>query len=245
MTKDTQETNKNQLSDQDIYEIFSEALLSGSLKAGAKLGEQRLATVFEVSRERIRKILKRLGYERLVETIPNRGSYVVNPSIDNAREIYEARRIVESGIAMRIAKLMTDEQQQELRSHVAREQNAHKQGNRVDAVKLSGEFHILLAEMTGNDFVIHTMRELVARTSMLVALFERNHGSECSVEEHDNILLALESRDSYQAARAMTAHLAMIETRLQPCSVPSTKADVVPVLKKLINEYKARQTKRS
>lgn len=240
MAKSGPDTHDTQLNDQAIYEIFCEALLSGSLKAGAKLGEQRLAAVFGVSRERIRKVLKRLGYERLVETIPNRGSYVVNPSIDNAREIYEARRIVESGIAMRLARTLSQQQQHELRAHLELEQQAHAQGSRVDAVKLSGEFHTLLADMTGNDFIIHTMRELVARTSMLVALFERQQGSECAVEEHETILQALESGDSYRAARAMTAHLAMIETRLKPGSTPAARVDVLPVLKKLIEEYRAR-----
>lgn len=229
-----------QFDDQAIHSILSEALLSGRLMAGAKLGEQRLAAVFGVTRERIRKVLLRLGHERLIETFPNRGAYVVNPSIEDAREIYEARRIVEGGIAWRLAECLNDEQKALLRAHFTSERQAHLHNSRADSVRLSGEFHILLARMTGNEFVIRTMQELVARTSMLVAFFEDSNASECAVEEHEEILLALENRNPAGAAHAMMVHLALIETRLHPRAAPPGKADLLPALKEAIDAYLAR-----
>lgn len=226
--------------DQEIYAILSEALLSGRLMAGAKLGEQRLAAVFGVTRERIRKVLLRLGHERLIETFPNRGAYVVNPSIEDAREIYEARRIVEGGIAWRLAECLNDEQKTLLRAHFTSERQAHQHNSRADSVRLSGEFHTLLARMAGNEFVMRTMQELVARTSMLVALFEDSNASECAVEEHEEILVALEGRNPAAAAHAMMVHLALIETRLHPRAVPHGKADLLPALKAAIDAYVAR-----
>ncbi len=227
--------------DQIIYDVLSEALLSGQLAAGAKLGEQRLATTFGVTRERIRKVLHRLGHERLIEIIPNRGAYVVNPSIQDAHEIYEARRIVEGGIAWRLAECLNDEQRASLRIHFASEQHAHHQRSRAESVRLSGEFHIILAHMTGNDFLIRTMQELVAKTSMLVALFEDSNATACAVDEHEAILRALEERDSPAAAHAMMVHLALIETRLLPRAVPAGKADVLPALRRAIDSYAARK----
>ena len=226
--------------DQAIHAILSEALLSGRLMAGAKLGEQRLAAVFGVTRERIRKVLLRLGHERLIETFPNRGAYVVNPSIEDAREIYEARRVVEGGIAWHVAERLSDEQQAVLRAHFTSERQAHQHRSRADSVRLSGEFHILLARMTKNEFVIRTMQELVARTSMLVAFFEDSNASECAVDEHEEILLALESRNPAAAAHAMMAHLALIETRLHPRAAPAGKADLLPALNAAIEAYEAR-----
>lgn len=225
--------------DQAVYAILSEALLSGRLTAGAKLGEQRLASAFGVSRERIRKVLQRLGHERLIETIPNRGAYVVNPSIEDAREIYEARRTIEGGIAWRLAECLTAEQRATLRAHFSDEQHAHAHASRAESVRLSGEFHILLARMTGNEFIIRTMQELVTRTSMLVALFEDSDASECAVGEHERILTALESRNPADAARAMTVHLALIETRLHPRATTSGKTEWLPALEAAIQAYMA------
>lgn len=228
---------KLQFDDQTIYSILSEALLSGRLMAGAKLGEQRLADVFGVSRERIRKVLQRLGHERLIETFPNRGAYVVNPSIEDAREIYEARRVVEGGIAWRAAECLSREQQALLRAHFSSERHAQAHKTRAESVRLSGGFHILLARMSQNEFVIRTMQELVARTSMLVAFFEDSSASGCAVDEHEAILQALEARDPAAAAHAMMVHLALIETRLHPRAVHAGKADLLPPLQAAIDEY--------
>lgn len=199
-----------------IYLTLSEALLSGRLAPGAKLGEHKLAAFFGVTRERIRKVLHRLGHERLIEVIPNRGAFVANPGLDDARQIYEARRIVEGGITWQLAQRLSAAQLAALRTHLVAEERAHAEGARAEAIRLSGAFHVLLAEMSRNDLVVRQMQELVSRTSMLVALFEEETTPSCGIDEHVAILQALESRNPAAAAQAMTAHLSLIETRLHP-----------------------------
>ncbi len=228
-----------QLDDQSLYEVLSGTLLSGCLGAGTKLGEQRLATIFDVSRERIRKVLHRLGHERLIEVLPNRGAFVVNPSLQDARQVYEARRILEGGIAWRVAMSLTSEQQSQLRSHFVTEEHAHCHANRAESIRLSGAFHILLAEMTGNDFVMRQMQELVSRNSMLVALFEDDSANSCGIDEHDAIMQALESHDPARAASAMTAHLSLIETRLRPRSTGPRESDLEGIFLAAIDRYAA------
>jgi len=84
--------------EQAIHATLAQTLLAGRLAPGTQLIETRLAQIFGVSRERVRKVLHRLGHERLLELIPNRGCFVSNPTLAQAREIYEARRIVEGGL---------------------------------------------------------------------------------------------------------------------------------------------------
>lgn len=230
------------LDDQSLYEVLSGTLLSGRLGAGTKLGEQRLAGIFGVSRERVRKALHRLGHERLIEVFPNRGAFVVNPSLQDARQVYEARRIVEGGIAWRVAESLTREQQSQLRRHFASEEHAHHHVNRAESIRLSGAFHILLAEMTGNDFVMRQMQELVSRTSMLVALFEDDSATCCGIDEHESILLALESHDPARATHAMTGHLSLIETRLRPRVTGARDSDLETIFSAAIDSYAAQTT---
>ncbi len=227
------------LNEQSLYDVLSGTLLSGRLGAGTKLGEQRLATIFDVSRERVRKVLHRLGHERLIEVFPNRGAFVVNPSLQDARQVYEARRIVEGGIAWRVAGSLTREQQSQLRSHFACEEQAHRHSNRAESIRLSGAFHILLAEMTGNDFVMRQMQELVSRNSMLVALFEDDSAASCGIDEHEAILQALELHDPAGAASAMTAHLSLIETRLRPRTTGPRDSDLETIFTAAIDSYVA------
>jgi DNA-binding GntR family transcriptional regulator len=220
-----------------IYEILADALLSGRLSPGAKLGEQRLADIFGVSRERIRNVLHRLGHERLIDVVRNRGAFVANPGLEEAREIYEARRVVEGGIAWQLATRLSPAQLKTLREHFREEEAAHRKGNRADTIRLSGAFHIVLAGMTRNALVVRQMQELVSRTSMLVALFEQETAPGCGVDEHASILRALETGDPAAAAGAMTAHLSLVETRLQARPTPARDVDLEVTLRAGARRY--------
>lgn len=213
-----------------IYQTLASTLLAGRLAPGTQLVELRLAPIFGVSRERIRKVLHRLGHERLLELIPNRGAFVASPSLVQAREIYEARRIVEGGIVGRLAGRVTPAQVKQLQRHSARERAALKAGDRATSIQLSGEFHRLLAECAGSSFVARELDELVSRTSMLVAFFEPAASSECACEEHEDILQALAHGDAGKAVKAMHVHLSLIETRLTPRETATAAGDAYDLL---------------
>jgi DNA-binding GntR family transcriptional regulator len=208
-----------------IYQVLAGTLLAGRLAPGTQLVEMKLAPIFGVSRERIRKVLHRLGHERLLELIPNRGAFVASPSLVQAREIYEARRIVEGGIVGRLAGRLTAEQAETLRAHGKRERKALKSGDRALSIQLSGEFHRLLADCVGSPFVVRELQELVSRTSMLVAFFEPAASSECACEEHEEIAQALAQGDAAKALKSMHVHLSLIETRLTPKQTPASGLD--------------------
>lgn len=206
-----------------IHQVLARVLLQGRLAPGTQLVETRLAAIFGVSRERIRKLLQRLGHERLVDLIPNRGAFVANPSLAQAREIYEARRIVEGGVVARLAGTLTAPQAAALAEHGRREAAALEAGDRAQSIRLSGQYHVLLAECTGSPFVMRAMHELVSRTSLLVAMYESPGASACACEEHEDITVALAEGDAARAVRAMHAHLSLIETRLTPRPLPSAQ----------------------
>lgn len=216
--------------DAAIHRTIAETLLAGRLAPGTQLVETRLAAVFGVSRERVRKVLHRLGHERLLELIPNRGAFVASPTLAQARAIYEARRILEGGLVGRLAGRLTAAQIDALREHGRREKAALKQHDRAASIRLSGEFHTLLAECAGSDFVAAQLRELVSRTAMLVAFFEPAASSACACEEHEAILRALIAGDAAGALKAMHVHLSLIETRLTPCGTALPDSDPERVL---------------
>ena len=203
-------------SEETVYETISRALLAGRLTPGTPLRETALAEVFGISRERIRKILQRLGTNRLIELVPNRGAFVASPSLEQARDIYEARRILEGGIVGHLAPTLTPELAAHLTTHIAEEAEALQRGDRAESVRLSAAFHMILAEATGNVFVMQQMQELVSRTSMLVAVYESASTTQCACEEHRDIFSALIRGDDAGAAKSMRTHLSLIETRLRP-----------------------------
>lgn len=223
-----------------IYAVLSGALLAGRFAPGLRLGEQSLAEIFGCTRERIRKTLQRLGNERLIELQANRGAFVANPSLEEARQIYQARRIVEGGLTLQLTQSLTDVQLASLQAHLALERAADAAGNKAESVRLSGLFHRLLAEMTGNDYVVRQMHELVSRTAMIVAYHESG-SPRCACDEHEGILSALIRRDAEGAARNMSTHLSLIETRLQPRLAQHASDDVETVVREELEAWIARQ----
>lgn len=198
-----------------IYERLLAAIFEHRLPPGLKLGEDRLARFFGVSRARIRGVLPRLAHEGVVRLEPNRGAFVAQPSVSEARDVFEARRILEPAI---VRKLAQDHGRRvnvaPLRQHVAAEARARANGDTRAVVRLSGEFHILLAEQAGNEMLAKTMRELASLTCLIIALYDKPAVPSCLGEEHGQIVDALASGDGERAASLMLEHLEHVEHNL-------------------------------
>ena len=80
------------MDESEVEEVMRRVLLSGRLSPGTKLGETKLASIFGVSRERVRGVLKRLSHDRMVQIEKNRGAFVMPVDLNDARATYEARR---------------------------------------------------------------------------------------------------------------------------------------------------------
>jgi DNA-binding GntR family transcriptional regulator len=199
-----------------VHAVLARVLLDGRVPAGTKLGEHFLAEIFGVSRERVRKVLHRLGHERLITVEKNRGAFAIAPDLGEARTVYEARRILEGGIVGHLATALDATGEARLAAHVAAEDAAMAAGDRFTSIRLSAEFHTILADLTGNVLIRRQMQELVARTMMLVAFFEPDSSVACQCAEHRAVFRALSGRSRAQAVRAMTTHLSLVETRLRP-----------------------------
>src|SRR6202050_3216989 len=110
--------------DDAVHAALSRALFEGRLTPGAKLPEHRLAAIFDVSRERIRKVLHRLVAERRLEAIPQRGVFVPNPSPEEIRTVYQAHRVFEAGVLVQLAQSPKEEILARIDAHLTEERAA-------------------------------------------------------------------------------------------------------------------------
>jgi DNA-binding GntR family transcriptional regulator len=197
-----------------IYARILAAIFEHRLQPGTKLGEDRLAGIFGVSRARVRQVLPRLAHERLVTLEPNRGAFVAKPTVAEARDIFDARRLIEPGIVTRFMQASGRGGIARLRRHVHAESQARAANDKSAIIRLSGEFHVLMADIAGNAMLAKTMRELASLTCLIIALYDSPSVPHCRSDEHERLVDAIAAGDRARAVRLMIEHLDHVEQGL-------------------------------
>ena len=201
--------------DDRIHATIHEAVLDHRLPPGTRLGEVALADLFGVTRAVIRKVLARLAHSRLVDLRPNRGAVVASPTADEARDLFAARSAIEAAIVSSLARNVTRAQLRELKAMTRAERSAYDAGDARHGLKLSVEFHRLLARMAGNAVLCEFLDQLVARTPLVVLAHQGPAAdSACSIDEHTQLVDALAAGDPARAVATMRAHLDALLARL-------------------------------
>jgi DNA-binding GntR family transcriptional regulator len=197
-----------------IYRSISDAIIEHRLKPGARLREDALAEVFGVSRTGIRKILQRLALEQLVTLTPRRGASVTRPTADEAKDVFDARQMVECGLMPEVARRITDDDVRELRDMARREREALRAGEQSTAIKLSAAFHERLAQLSGNATLAEFVGRLCSRSSLILAVYGNAGHLGCESHDHDDLVGYLEAGNGERAAAFMGRHLKAIEASL-------------------------------
>jgi DNA-binding GntR family transcriptional regulator len=202
-------------SNDDVYERIYVAILEHRLVPGTKLAEERLAEIFGVSRARVREVLSRLAHEQIVELYPQRGAFVAKPSIEQTLDVFEARRLIEPAVLRRLVETLTPEKVARLRAQHELEEDARRRDDKRAIVRLSGQFHALLAELCGNSAYARQMRQLSDLTCLSIVLYDAPTSTSCREDEHSEIIEAIAKRDAARAEKLMLEHLEHIESSLK------------------------------
>lgn len=220
------------VSDETIYERLVAAILDQRLPPGTKLVSDRLAQAFGVSRTRIHPVLVRLANERIVTFTPRRGASVAQPTVEEAREVFEVRRMIEPHLVALFIANASGEALRALADCISQEEAAHAAGDACRAVRLSGEFHLLIAEGSGHQTLGRVLRELVFRTSLVIMRYGTDAGAAplagpaCGCNEHRRLLDAIRLGASAEAERFMREHLQQIESQLRFTQGPAGPPDL-------------------
>ncbi|MEO7335107.1 MAG: GntR family transcriptional regulator [Caldimonas sp.] len=200
---------------QRIADSITTAIVERRLMPGTKLAEQKIADIFKVSRTLVRQALNQLSRDKLITLEPARGARVAEPSIEEARQVFETRHLLEGAMVQRAATELTKAQIAELRAHLRDEEAAVRRTDVSGRTRLLADFHIVLAGMLGNQVLAGMLAELVSRSSLIALMYQSAHSAEHSFEEHVAIVDALEKHDPVAAARLMEEHLQHVERNLR------------------------------
>ncbi|NMP29239.1 GntR family transcriptional regulator [Rahnella sp. SAP-1] len=210
-----QSTTAKQLEVKRIVDVLSRAIAQHRLRPGCRLIEAQIVDALNANRNHVQVALQRLAMLRIVDIEPNRGAMVSQPSAKEAREIFIARRAIERAIVENISPDMMRRHRHRVVSQLRVERDATSASDRRAIVRELSEFHLLLAEICGNQVLSEILANLMVRSSLIVALYQRNDVPSCQSAEHQAIVTALEAGDKQQAVAVLQEHLIKLEAQLE------------------------------
>lgn len=214
---------------QRIYNAIYDAIVEQRLPPGTRLTELNLVDVFQANRNHIRSALRDLAHLKLVRLEMNRGAFVEEPTPQQAREVFAARRVIEKALIEEACKRMQAPDRRAIEAHLKAELALGHEPAKPEFIRLSGDFHRLLARIAGNSTLGEMLEGLIARSSLIIALYENHNGIQCSHNEHEALAKALLDGDVQQATQCMEEHLLNIEQRLRLAPPESEEVDLFKV----------------
>jgi len=219
-----------------MYQRIVESVLDHRLPPGTRLTEDKLSSLFGVSRTRIKPILVRLANEKIVTLTHNRGASVSNPTRQESIEVFETRRLIEPVLLNRFMERAQAEDIAYLSNNISQDRQAQEQGDRHRAIGLTGEFHLYIASHAQHDTLNRLMHELVTRTCLILMAWGskdkvlRKEHAACGCQEHRQLLDAIRLRDVKIAQELMVAHLHTIESQLNFSPVTENEFEIEQLL---------------
>jgi len=211
-----------------IVQALTQDIAAHRLPPGTKLVEQKLADRFGVSRTLVRQALFQLAQSRLITLLPARGAFIASPSVEEARQVFAVRHMLEIEMTRAFAREATREHIAILREHMRCEAEAVHSTDHSVRGQLLGDFHVRMAEVLGNRVLAETLGDLISRCALITLMYQSADAAGHSHEEHIALVDALEARDEETAVALMQAHLQHVQEGLTFESTPLSPAKPPP-----------------
>ena len=191
--------------------LFSELqsdILRGRLKQGEKLSEQQICDKYGLSRTPVREAFRQLELEGLIETIPNRGAFVLGLSQEDLQDLFEMRKAYEILAVQWAIERITEEEQEKLEEAYEFMEFYTLKGEADKMLNINMQFHNLIYKASHNRILEHTLstyqlylKETESNSAYLDGQLEE------VLLEHKKIFDAFINRDPLAGAAAVAAHL--------------------------------------
>jgi DNA-binding GntR family transcriptional regulator len=204
MTNKAQKTN----SEDSVYQKLKTAIRKRYIKQGSQLVEISLAQQLGVSRTPVRSAIKRLEAEGLVNSIPNRGAFVITPTQQEIKETYQVRMQLEMMATQLATKQITPAQIKDLRRLVEIEKEVFDSNNPDHYYSANDNLHLKIAELSGNRVLAQYIGDLLDRTRIYLVLYDPFYKLEyMPIDEHLAIIDAIAAKNAQGACEALRKHI--------------------------------------
>lgn len=207
-----------------VYQSIYAAILDKRLTPAAKLDKSTLGQIFGVSEWTVQRALTRLADEGAVTIEPRQTAQVSRPSERQARQVLEARLLVETEVIRQLGRHLAESPLHELHALVENQQRCLASCDGAGLIEQAGAFHLKLAELAGNKLLLEFLRSLLSRSSLNIALSRGVVYSARTCQEHLALITALQAGDIPLATQRLVEHLNGVFERL--CFAPTPTADL-------------------
>ena len=203
-----------------LFSRLQTDILTGKIRSGEKLTEQRICEQYSVSRTPVREALRQLETDGLIESIPNRGAYVIGFSSQDIEDMYQLRKIYEIQAVRWAIERITDEELDQLEETFEFMEFYTMKGDKEKMLNINTHFHQLIYSASHNRMLQH----LLASYQIYIKHIRTSSRSDKEylklvLEEHRAIFEAIKARDVRAAALAMEIHMDHSKARDSKISV--------------------------
>jgi DNA-binding GntR family transcriptional regulator len=188
---------------------LQDSILSGELPAGSPLRLEELADRLGMSISPVREAVRRLESLGLAVHVPHRGARVSELALDDLRDTYEVRLVLEPLAARRAAGRFTDDDAAACRAHLAEYAQAHKRGDQGAARTAHSAFHFALYAAAGSQWLLRLIRPAWENCERYRAISLQSRSVAEVEREHERILEACARHQPERAAAELTRHLSV------------------------------------
>jgi DNA-binding GntR family transcriptional regulator len=196
-------------------------IVSGALRPGQRVNQEDVAAEAGLSVAPVREALRVLEQEGQVTYLPRRGYFVTELRIEDLREIYELRELLEARAARRALPTLDDDALARIAAAARECEAAARAGDVAAELSANRRFHFAILDAPGQPHALRVIRLLWDSTEAYRAMYYNSPEERgASLEAHERILGAIAARDADRLVRELDAHraraLEMLARVLEP-----------------------------
>lgn len=203
-----------------IYQKLRDSILQRQLAPGNQLVESVISDKMNVGRTPIRGAIRKLADEGLVNIVPNRGAFVIQPTKEEIIQAYELRMELEQLAARMAVPHMDETDYEQMRRLCDEEGETIRQADIRAYLRINKAFHMTFIRKCANLFLIDFAEKLIDQTNIYLVLYEMvfyrtTAQTAPGAAEHREIVRLFEEKDAESAGTKVRSHIANAMNNLQ------------------------------
>jgi len=193
---------------EQIANRLRDMIIQNQLSPGTHIRERAICSQLNVSRTPLREALQVLASEGLVDLNPNRSAVIAKPSAEEIEDMLQNLGVLEGFAGERACQRIKNEELTEIKALHYEMLAAHSRGDRLEYFKMNQRIHLAIVSAARSETLKMLHNLLNARLYRIrYQSFLRNQAWESAIDEHAEILKALEHRDVSRMATLLQNHL--------------------------------------